>query len=64
MLVLISMDVEKGRHEDQFLDLSVVVPVVEKLIQPVTGLLRLSHEQEVVLYFFLGGRLDVFERES
>lgn len=49
------MDVEEGGHEDQFLHLGVVVAIVEELIQSITGLLRLSYEQEVMFDFLLGG---------
>ena len=49
------MDAEEGGHEDQFLDLRVVVAIVEEFIEAVTGLLGLSYEEEVVFDFFLGG---------
>lgn len=58
------MDAEEGGHEDQLLDLRVVVAVVEELIEPIAGLLRLGHEQEVMPDLLLGGRPDVPERES
>lgn len=38
------MNVKESGHEDECLDLIVVVPIVEELIQPVTRFLRLSYK--------------------
>ena len=62
--ILLAMNVQERRHHDDVLDLTVVVPVVEELIQSVAGLLGLGHEQEMVLELLAARLLDVVERKA
>jgi hypothetical protein len=62
--ILLAMNVQESRHQDNALDLAVVVPVVEELIQPVAGLLGLGHEQEMMPELLAARLLDVVERKA